>query len=64
MKDNIKWLVKHEDCVDMMTKSLANEWHNEWFRFAGPARCRYIITPTKNEMMANNCDVNSQYSSQ
>ena len=71
MKDDIKWLMKHDDCVDMMinhaefieAKSLANEWHNEWFRFAGPARCRHIITPTKNEMMAN-CDANSQYFSQ
>ena len=71
MKDDIKWLVKHDNCVDMMInhnefiedKSFANEWRDEWFRFAGSARCRYIITPTKNEMMAN-CDANSQYSSQ
>ena len=69
MREDIKWLVKHDECVDMMInhaefiedKSFMNEWRDEWSRFAGSARCRYIITPTKNEMMAN-CDANSQCS--
>ena len=52
-------MINHTEFIE--DKSFMNEWRDEWSRFAGSARCRYIITPTKNEMIAN-FDANSKCS--